>query len=89
MNDEEFEAYLVDARDGYKQYKGAPVKAIVRVAMMKALSGDKPWADWLANNGYGQKLDLTSKGESLSKTESLTDKELHERIEAYLKRTKS
>jgi hypothetical protein len=56
MNDEDFETYLQDAKDGWKPFKGAPVKAIVRVAMIKSLAGDKQWADWLANHGYGQKM---------------------------------
>jgi hypothetical protein len=33
-------------------------KAIIAVGVSKALSGDKQWADWLAKNGYGEKLSI-------------------------------
>jgi hypothetical protein len=45
-----------------KQY---PVKALVAVAFQKALAGDKQWADWIANNGWKQEIDITSDGEKL------------------------
>lgn len=56
LNDESFELFLHDKREGYKKFEGAPIKAIVRTALIHAANGDKKWADWLANNGYGQKL---------------------------------
>lgn len=62
LNDESFEAELLDNK---LQYKGAPVKAIITVGIMKALEGDNRWAEWLAKHGYGEKLDITSKGERL------------------------
>lgn len=78
MNDEEFEAMVLDSKNGYKDFKGAPLKAIIQVATRKALSGDKQWADWLANNGWKQQLDITSDGEKLDpyiiyKPEKLND----------------
>jgi len=56
MEDENFEIFLVDPKEGYKKFDGVPAKAIVTVAMRKAAAGDKQWADWLANHGYGQKM---------------------------------
>lgn len=56
LNDESFELFLTDKREGFIKWEGAPVKAIVRTALIHAANGDKKWADWLANNGYGQKL---------------------------------
>lgn len=56
LNDESFELFLTDKREGFVKWEGAPVKAIVRTALIHAANGDKKWADWLANNGYGQKL---------------------------------
>lgn len=58
LNDEEFTTYLADARDGWKEYKGAPVKAIVKTAMLKAIQGDTKAADWLAKYGYGTKVEV-------------------------------
>lgn len=51
MDDEQFEAEILE---GYKlvEYKGIPAKAVVRVAIKKALAGDVRWADWLARHGY-------------------------------------
>lgn len=31
-----------------------PIDAVVIVALLQALQGDKSWADWLSNNGYGK-----------------------------------
>ena len=64
LNDENFSTYLTDARDGWKEYRGAPIKAIVKTAMIKAIQGDTKAADWLAKYGYGQKLTLANDEES-------------------------
>ncbi|TAL08177.1 MAG: hypothetical protein EPO02_13395 [Nitrospirae bacterium] len=56
MNDESFEAILKYSKDVQVEYKGAPIKAIIAVAMMRAVGGDERWADWLAKHGYGSKL---------------------------------
>lgn len=67
LNDESFTADVVE---GYvvKKSQGAPVKAIVRVAAIKALAGDTKWAEWLGKYGYGskQEVDLTSNGETVA-----------------------
>jgi len=41
-------------------------KAIVYVAVTKAITGDVKAMDWLAKNGYGSKIDLTSGNEPIS-----------------------
>jgi hypothetical protein len=64
MNDEEFELLLSHPLNGVEKFKGAPIKAIVKTAMMKAANGDKQWADWLANNGWGSKLQLSNDPEN-------------------------
>lgn len=46
-------------------------KAIVYVAVTKAISGDTKAMDWLAKNGYGQNIDITSNDRSI-----FTEKEL-------------
>lgn len=59
MNDPKFELHVLDSKGyGYKTYKGAPIKAIIEVAIRKALGGDKAWADWLAVHGYGTKITI-------------------------------
>ena len=59
LNDENFETYLPDARDGFKHFKGAPAQAIIQTAMIKAMQGDTKSADWLAKYGYGTKVELS------------------------------
>lgn len=59
MNDENFEMYLPDTREGWKAFKGAPAEAIIRTAMIKAAAGDTRSADWLAKYGWGNKIELT------------------------------
>lgn len=59
LNDEEFEANLIDSKKGMIEYKGAPLRAIIKTAVHKAINGDKQWADWLANNGYGSMLKIS------------------------------
>lgn len=56
MNDESFELFMQSA-DGqpYKTVKGAPIKAIVKTAVIKAAAGDPVSREWLAKYGYGFK----------------------------------
>lgn len=58
LNDENFEFIILGGKDKGKQlsYKGAPIKAIVGVAIHKAMKGDQKWAEWLAKHGYGNKI---------------------------------
>lgn len=65
LNDEKFEARILDSKIGIKEFKGAPLRAIIEVATIKAINGDKQWADWLANNGWKQQIDLTTNGKDL------------------------
>ena len=88
LNDEEFETMLSDPREGWKTYKGAPVKAIVKVMSIKAMQGDVKAFDALAKYGYGQKLEVEHSGE-INTPKQLTDEELDERIKQYTERHKS
>lgn len=63
LNDEEFIALIPDVREGYKEFKGRPVEAIIKTAMVRALAGEKESREWLAKYGYGTKIDVTSDGE--------------------------
>lgn len=62
MNDENFHALLPDPRDGWKEFNGRPVEAIIKTAMVRALAGEKESREWLAKYGYGTKIDVTSDG---------------------------
>lgn len=55
---------------------GAPWKAITYVAMERALDGDIRAADWLRKAGYGDKVDVTTQGESINPYAALTTEEL-------------
>lgn len=58
LNDEDFTAEIFDSKGNKLEFKGHPVKAIIKTAIIKAQRGDKQWADWLAQNGYGNKVNI-------------------------------
>lgn len=60
LNDDNFEYIILGGKDKGKtiSYKGAPIKAIIGVAIHKAMKGDPKWAEWLAKHGYGNKIVL-------------------------------
>lgn len=61
LNDDKFETVLTDASKGYIQYKGAPLKAIIQVAIHKSIHDKEKgqaWAEWLAKHGYGTKITI-------------------------------
>jgi hypothetical protein len=80
MEDEDFEANILDAKTGIKEYKGAPVKAIIQVAITKAINGDAKAMDWLAKYGWTAKteIDLTSNGETVGTNDAATAVEFAE-----------
>jgi hypothetical protein len=49
-----------------KQYGKKGWEAIVYVAYTKAMTGDPQAMKWLAENGFGKNIDITSGGESLN-----------------------
>lgn len=63
--DEEFSTYLQDAREGFKEFKGAPIRAIINTALVKAVAGDKDAREWLAKYGWRKELDITTNGKDL------------------------
>lgn len=48
-------------------------KAIVYVAWTKAMAGDPQAMKWLAENGYGKQVDITSNGETINLPVPLED----------------
>lgn len=43
---------------GTQDWKGAPIDAIITVAVMQALQGDHHWAEWLAKHGYNENINV-------------------------------
>jgi hypothetical protein len=53
LNDESFS---FEDKTGTVIYEGAPIKAIIGVAVYQSMNGNKDARAWLAQNGYGTKL---------------------------------
>jgi hypothetical protein len=67
LENEDFDWSLVPIKDKDKAKQiGAPFKAIAFTALAKAYSGDMKAAEWLRKSGYGEKLDITSNGETIA-----------------------
>lgn len=75
LNDEEFQAYIPDARSGFVEFKGAPMTAILKALAIKATQGDVKAFDALAKYGYGTKVEVEGdvKGELIVKLVSYKD----------------
>lgn len=60
LEDEDFEATI---QEGYKivEFKGAPIKAIVKAQMVKAMNGDTKAFDSLAKYGWAAKSEVDNK----------------------------
>jgi len=58
LNDEEFELWMQHPTKGYETFKGAPLKAIIKTAAIKAANNDAPAREWLAKYGYGSKVEV-------------------------------
>lgn len=71
LHDEEFETWIYDAKNGIKEYKGAPIKAVVQAQITKALAGDTKAYDSLFKSGWPAKTetDITSNGEQIGATD--------------------
>lgn len=59
LNDENFELKLKDGTI----LKEMPIKAIIKTAIAKSVSGDTRAMEWLAKHGYGEKIKLEHSGE--------------------------
>lgn len=62
MHDPKFEANIFDSKLGIREYKGAPVIAIIQVAINKAAAGDDKAREWLAKYGWGTKTEIEHSG---------------------------
>lgn len=86
LEDENFEADLLDSKKGLVSYKGRPIKAIIMVLQHKAVQGDLKAADLLLKYGWSAKteVDLTSNGEQVG----ITDPAIAAGFADYLKHKK-
>lgn len=60
LNDESFEANLLDPKIGIKEYKGIPIAALIHVAIQRGLQDkDKgiQYFEWLAKYGFGTNVE--------------------------------
>lgn len=80
MEDEKFEARLLDLKEGFVDYKGAPIKAIVKATANDALAHNDPKVraaarDWLAKYGWPTKneSDVNLKGDLIVQLVNYTD----------------
>lgn len=83
LEDETFEARLIDPKIGLKEYKGQAVTAIIQVAITKAVNGDLKAADWLAKYGYGNKVMLVADAEQRPE-DYMTEEEINARLQTLL-----
>lgn len=59
LNDDDFTWFIQQEPKANKiEFKGKPVKAIIMVAIYRAMLGDKDAREWLAKYGYGNKLTI-------------------------------
>jgi len=81
LNDEDFIGEIKEGKE-IKEYKGAPIKAIVGAQIRTAMDGDAKAADLLFKHGGVQRIeaDVTSGGEPI--TGSISDTQLDQLIKA-------
>jgi hypothetical protein len=78
----EDESFTQKLKNG-KTVKGAPVQAVVKTLIEKAIQGDMKAFDLLARYGYGTKVDVTAVSTNVNLSTDLsemTDEELNSRL---------
>ena len=60
LNDEDFDSYIQHPTKGSIEFKGAPILAIITVAVRKAVGGDDKAREWLAKYGYGASIEVSA-----------------------------
>lgn len=67
LEDEDFEADLLDSKKGLVEFKGAPVKAIILAQRHKAVNGDQKAVELLFKYGWPSKTDtdVTTNGKDM------------------------
>lgn len=58
LHDDEFEAWISDPRQGVREFKGAPITAIIKAQIIKAVNGDTKAYDSLVKSGWVQKQEI-------------------------------
>lgn len=62
LNDDEFNAMILEGLQ-VKEFKGAPIGAIVKAQIIKAINGDTKAYDSLVKSGWAQKSEVENSGE--------------------------
>ena len=78
----EDESFTQKLKNG-KTVKGAPVQAVVKTLIEKAIQGDMKAFDLLARYGYGTKVDVTTASTNVNlypDLSELTDEEINSRL---------
>jgi hypothetical protein len=52
------ESFTFKDKGGDVLFEGAPIQAIIMVAIYKSVEGDKDAREWLARHGYGTRLNI-------------------------------
>ena len=55
LDDPNFTTEMIGKDGSRVTFKGNPAEAIIKTAILKSMSGDQKWAEWLAKHGYGNK----------------------------------
>jgi hypothetical protein len=55
LQDENFEAWIQDPKEGVKLFQGAPLKAMIKAQTIKAVNGDTKAYDSLVKSGWVQR----------------------------------
>ncbi len=72
MSDKNFEAYISVAKKRNIIYKGAPIDAIIRVSIIKAVNGDDKAREWLSKYGWGHELEQAGSNKLVIETRQNT-----------------
>lgn len=79
LNDDEFNAMILEGLQ-VKEYKGAPLPAIVKAQIIKAINGDTKAYDSLVKSGWPAKSEVENSGEQkvIVETRKVTRTQKHE-----------
>lgn len=81
LEDEEFTATIRDGME-IKEFKGAPVKAMILAQVRLAMNGDTKAFDSLAKYGWSQRSEVEQSGEIMHKYEDMDDEQLEQLIKS-------
>jgi hypothetical protein len=78
LEDDKFEGFILDNAGNITNYKGKPMKAILRAMAIKAMAGDTRAFEALAKHGYGINIMVEPTSAEASPYAALTTEELRQ-----------